>query len=657
MNVRTAIACILGITGLAMGQNHAIYTVDKEDYRADLSTAPSLAVGLEQVVVVGSHRMMMFDKSQAIDPMNPQDVRNWGPIQYSPTYPFLTSSPSSGSTISALIYPRAEFDPITGNVWILYSQASGTESTDPVFEPARPEFGGGACIRRLHIAASRRPDFDSFNVRLPGVIPPVPDPFGFTYWTGSTAIPEPDLGGAALNLNLPLLPYDPNHVSDHFPVQNNLLNPSMGFDTNHVIIVADDSSNCVISGLQGDPTGCSQVILFIPRVFDEGGVQRTIHDGGRISETDITIARMTGEPLIADAGCEALVVQEPYEQYENITLIISTDGTTFGGVGIQGIRLKGVFWDDMGTPDPSDDRWQVRQRVIQIGTQWQVDDMLLTGMELLAIKHSPLPFLFYPKAPNGFTPTLEDESFATAVLTRDNMGNPRVFAAHAGVIADSMLGTRWVVQWYLIDPDFGSIVTPPTNPPRYTKFHNAPLLSETWRPSIVEMGRIESDEINVVGDCYLPALGVTRSGQAFVEYTFSNETIDPKIVRKQVLPSSFITVPPAIMQAGPPSGYGQTDDRWALYSDLQADPTLCRFWSTHTLVEDEDTRLVWMFQRNFPCFSLDLNANGLVDPFDLLLYTDWYISGDERADTDMDGVVDAVDMANYLNAYQEATQP
>lgn len=96
---------------------------------------------------------------------------------------------------------------------------------------------------------------------------------------------------------------------------------------------------------------------------------------------------------------------------------------------------------------------------------------------------------------------------------------------------------------------------------------------------------------------------------------------------------------------------------WALYGDMQADPTGCAFWSTHTLVENANERAVWLFKTPFNCFTTDLNADGLTDPFDLLTYNDLLLTGDRRADTNADGQIDAVDPAIFLDAYQEATRP
>jgi hypothetical protein len=68
-----------------------------------------------------------------------------------------------------------------------------------------------------------------------------------------------------------------------------------------------------------------------------------------------------------------------------------------------------------------------------------------------------------------------------------------------------------------------------------------------------------------------------------------------------------------------------------MYGDMQADPGFCRFWSTHTLAEDADEREVWLFKKPYNCFTTDLNMSGSTDTYDMMLYTNYYTAGDERA--------------------------
>ena len=144
-----AVALLALAAGAAVGQDEVIYEVNAAAYRPDLSTAPSLAVGREQIVVLGSHRMMLFDKFVPIDPASSTsllDGSNWGGIPEYAGYRFQPALPSFAPSATGLIYPRADYDPITQNVWMLYSENSGQEGANP-FEPAQPdrEYVFGAC--------------------------------------------------------------------------------------------------------------------------------------------------------------------------------------------------------------------------------------------------------------------------------------------------------------------------------------------------------------------------------------------------------------------------------------------------------------------------------------------------------------------------------
>ncbi|MFI4916805.1 MAG: hypothetical protein ACIAS6_09915 [Phycisphaerales bacterium JB060] len=633
---------------------------DPAEYRFDLSTSPSLAVGLDQIVVLGSHRMTMFDKSAPIVPGSPQDTRRWGPVSYeiAPNdYPFRPAGVNLPSIdlYYALMFPEAAYDPITGHVWMLYAEGVDTESDDPVFKAARQEVSG-SCFPRLHVAASRSPAFTNFNRRLPGIVPPAPDPAGFTYWTDDAPIsPDPTgvMGGQALRLDLLFTEYE--EEGGHAQVNGSFLYPSIGFETDDVIITGVEPGQCATPFTDQVTTG-TQTILFVPREFAGASGMTTIHDGGRINEDDIVIAKTTALD-IPDDSYHTRIVQEPYEQWENVTLMISNEPVAFGGL-IQNIRLKGVFKGDQGVPvpTPGDSDWRIRQSLTLSGTDFVLDDMSISPLDLGPITGAGLPQLLYPTTPvPSFTPTMIDESFTTAVMARDNQGNPRVFAASAGIDQSTSL---WAVQWYVIDPDLGPEVVPATTPVTYQHFHSPLLLSTTWSPTIIAKGRITSYESEVAaGHCYHPVIGVTRTGRLYVEYTFSSPTVDQRIVRAQIDNSYGGVAAYEQVEFGPSLGYGEVDDRWALYGDMQADPEFCRFWSTHTLAEDNDEREVWLFKKPYNCFQTDMNLDGTTDTYDMMLFTDYYTAGDERADTNADGQIDSTDMADYLSAYDAATGP
>ncbi|MFI4916611.1 MAG: hypothetical protein ACIAS6_08920 [Phycisphaerales bacterium JB060] len=630
-------AALASMAGAAMGQNEVIFGVGVAGSGVpDLSTAPSLAVGQSQVVVMGSHQMMLFDKSVPIDPLSPAsllDSENWG-AGYS-GYPFEAwSNYFPPLAIPGLTFPRADYDPITGNVWLLYSEATGSETEPPMpFVPAQSEVQGGTCVKRLHLAASKHSAFDTFDTASAN---------GFEYVTGTDAV----------NLGLNPQPFAPG--GGHGPFGTDPIYPSFGFDTDDVFIAAMDAGVCTVSaepGDPGDPPDYGQTILVLPREF--GSPATTIHDGGIPQANDFTIIRMSGL-RVEDPCFQMMAVQEPYEQYGNVTLFISTNATSWGtGTpgGIDGIRLRGVYRDSTGT-------LQVRQSLEQDpGGVWSLNDADIAAPldDLIPTYQYSPPSSIYPETPS-FDPTVENGAFHTALLTKDNQGNPRVFAAHAAL--DDGL---WAVQWYVIDPAFGPEVTPSTDPPTYQHFHAAPLLSDDWEPTIVAAGRItQGGPEDELGHCYHPVLGVSRTGQLFIEYTFSEDMIDQKIVRATISNSYSSVAAYQLMQSGPTAGYDPSpdyDERWALYGDMQTDPTACRFWSTHTLVDTATRRDVWLFAKGFGCFQTDMNLDGGTDPIDMMEYTSAYMRGDRRADTDADMVIDAADLANFVDAYDAATGP
>lgn len=316
----------------------------------------------------------------------------------------------------------------------------------------------------------------------------------------------------------------------------------------------------------------------------------------------------------------------------------------------------------MGPP-----RWEVRQRLEEDppgSMNWEILDMDVSSYGLQFFR--PQSVGSPPDHPDalGFSPTVEEDMFTSAILTEDAAGNPRVFAVHA-VLPDDGTGApedNWVVQWYVIDPQ-----VPDTDPisQGYEPFFDAPIESEDWRPTIVEAGRIEVEG----GHCYHPVLGVSTGGLMTIEYTYSALGV-PQEIRRQRFDASHTPIGSATtLRTGPSQGY--QGPRWALWGDLQFDPNpatgpgACNWlWSTHTLVDEDATssstiRDVWLFRKaSTPfCFQTDLNQNGFTDLADMALYTDYYAAGDPRADTDADGQVDAIDMLNYVDAYDAATGP
>lgn len=579
-------------------------------------------------VVLGTHRMVLYNKSGT-----QVDTKVWDQHLPDADFPF---APAYDGTFRSLVHPRAEYDPISGRLWMMFSENFDTD----------PE-GDWNCVQNLHLAVGKA----HTEYTTPGVLDSLEETHWW-YYTGRAAESTDGNGGVAFNLNdEDIDPFRANPFGLHGPTGDTVRLPSYGFDERAMIVAFSSFGSCAVE----DPGPFQQFIYIIPR-FDPGNDEPWLIDGVRADEDDMISIRMQHEPLAVDDSVEAYVVQEPYEQYNNTTLLISSLGVTEGDPQ-NFLRLKGLFYNDKGTPsNPSDDEWEVRQSLQYDSgsSDWVLFD---TDINDTSLNYFEATADEYPDIPEPtLSPTVEGDFFTSAVLTEDAFGNPRVFAVHA-VLPDDGLGDpedRWVIQWYVIDPDLGD-------------FHTAAIESVDWRPTVVEAGRIEDTE----GHCYHPVMGVSAAGLMTIEYTYSSST-DAQEIRRAVFNSSYAITSDTALETGPVYGYeyfSSDTDRWALYGDLQFDPAVgagaCNWlWSTHTLVDenatdDTDIRDVWLFRQNHAgfCFQTDMNQNGFTEFDDMVMYNNLFLQEDARADTDADGVVDATDMANYLDAYDKATGP
>jgi hypothetical protein len=629
------VTCFFGLAGAAAGQDQIVYDVDESPgkFQFKYSTAPSVGVSNLAAVVFGTHEMALFNKSGG-----KIDSRDWAFQLPDATYPF---APAYDGSLRSLIYPRAEYDPIAGRLWMF---ASETYSLEPEVD--------WSCTQMLHAAINKNP----------AVLPQGGTLNNFSngqwwYYTGRTAESTQGNGGVAFDLGStsvdPFRQPDPPRIplDAHAPVGDTLQLPSYGFDERAVIVALSSRGMCVV---ESPPlvVPFEQFIYVIPREgTDAFSNPFDIENGLRTPEDSMVCIRMRDVPIILDDSVNAYVVQEPYEQYPNATFLVSTAASA-PGVSQTTIRVKGLFFNDGGTPsDPTDDQWEVRQSLEQdAGAQqgWRLFDSDIGDPLLNFFRPTAAD---YPDAPD-FSPTVEGDFITSAVLTEDASGTPRIFAVHAA-LADDGTGNpsdRWIVQWYVIDPDLAD-------------FHSAPILSEDWRPTVIARGRIEESE----GNCYHPVLGVNDDGLMTIEYTYSSGSDDQEIRRARFNSSYAITSTQALAPAPTLPDQRFLNSRWALYADLQFDPAVgpgvCNWlWSTHTLVDgdattDTEIRDVWLYRQNQTgfCFQTDLNQSGFTDPIDMMMYTDYYMRGDERADTDADGRVDSIDMARYLDAYSAAT--
>jgi hypothetical protein len=629
------IAAIAGVAAVTLGQaSVAVYDADRIDYDADLSLMPQIGVSETYAVVFGSHEMLLYDKATPITATNWLDRGYWtsfgyGTHQFKPFY-----TDPVGLFKAFLTYPRADYDPMSNTVWMVASEArTPTFSGTP-----RPEVQNALCeveyvlhlsttVENAHVTTFM--DCDDIAATPPNC---------WHYLTGSNAIvvSDPFIQRYSLGGSHNVFDDAPQHLS-------------LAFDERAVMVAAMNPTECVVQG-EGNPDRRGQCVLILERELDGG--TSSYHTNGSPTPDDMTMVRFDDLPF-PDATVHALAVQEPYDheklepEFENMTLFITTDGAAYGagtpGV-IRGVRLRGLFWDS------SINEWRMRQALKEFpamsGDYVPKDAPFDPALELGAVFGASPPFL--PEAPAGFEPLNDNEMFTSAVLAEDWAGNNRVFAAHAGVVtfgSGQSFDNRWVVQWYVIDPDLAN-------------FHN-PAALDTWTPTVVAAGRIIDDGASPepnAGDCYLPTIGVSRCGQVYVEYTFSNATTQPQIRRATLNFAYDDVLATALVQSGPSNGYQSFPDRWALYPDMQADPLSNRFWSAHTLTgSTSNDRDAWLFKQSYLCFQTDMNRDGAVDAADMMMFTDYYTAGDMRADTDADEIVDAIDMLNFVDAYDAAT--
>jgi hypothetical protein len=642
---------LLASAGLAFGQSQNIVFTQDNDEPASPglgwgATAPHVGVGQSAVVVSANRRLAIYDKTAT-------QLELWNIATGSPAYPFLidpTHTDPRGDPI--LFDPQSDYDPIANRNWLLYLEGVGTDD-------GAPGLGG---ISRLHLGVSKDPaDF-------PGGGPL--DTLADTHWwyythdtgTGTKA-------GAEFNLNASLLLLQQyKGESTHNTPNTTVRLASMGFDEQAIMVTPNDNNISTKDPFDPAPLYLfnaypgEQYIYIIPRDHAGG----SITDGDRPSESDITFINMNAgfagsQVRVPDPTVYYRAVHEPYpdpaspgltNQVENATFFISL-GDYYAEE--MGIRLRGIFDAD---PSSATD-WTLQQHLNSSDPTTLVDMAVGSGKEFAV----PTRFFTFdlPRTPDPavdpWTPHAPGGTFQTAVLARDTEGDFRIFAAHAVHPIDDVSGqptTQWVVQWYVIDPklgDFGSAT--PTD----------------WQPEIVAQGRIENE-----GDGYHPVMVVNRQGQAFIEYTYSDGTPTgwPQIRRVRLNNSYTVVVGSETLVLGGPSApyepanmyYGY----WADYADAQADPfDNCRYWSTHTLVHDVDgpttldRRDVWLFRQLYApnCFQsnsmLDLNDDTEVDAYDLAAFGPMFERGARRVDIDGNGIVEALDMVLFYDAYDAYT--
>lgn len=550
-----------------------------------------------------------------------------------------------------LFDPQAGYDPISGRLWMVYLEGVASTISSP----------GLGVQAHLHMAVNKDP------AEFPGGGPL--DTLADTHWhyythdtgTGTKAGAEYDL----TLLPSPYLLYKDEF--GHHPADATVRLPSVGFDEQAIMVAVNETNENV----DGDNVPLhligngrwNQLIYIFPRDHTGG----SITDGDRPSEDEVTIIRMGALRDTTDRDEDFShyyrAVQEPYpnpggglpnEQVENATFFISMADPDLSGF-YNDIRLRGIYDAD---PSPTATDWTLQQQTVSVSGLYELIDI---GVGQYAHPSSIiLPFRLPDTPDSTWEPNAYGGYFQTAVLARDVANEFMIFAVHAiQDVASGEPAGHWIVQWYVIDPDLAG-------------FGSAP---DGWQPSIVAQGRLDDE-----GDRYHPVIVVNRQGQAFIDYTYSDDTTWPSI-RRVRLNSGYTAVVGSELpvQGGPATAYDPLDPvygYWADYADAQADPfNQCAYWSTHTLVTEppnanppitlDDRRNVWLFHEAYgnvvtACFQttsmLDLNDDNEVDTYDMLEFADFYARGARRVDINADGVVDETDLRLYTDAYDAFTR-
>lgn len=218
---------VLCCAGAALAQDLAIYDHAQACDSWDLSTMPALAVG-NQIVVAGSHRMMLYNKFPIITPSTTPLASI---VQTDTAFPFKHTEPASFPFVNLLTWPDAAFDPYTGRTWIAFGEANGILPLVPPCYPAQPDRTSTDCFPNLHLAASKSATVSGFGGS------------DWNFITGSSATSMGN-GGAAFFVGIRGSNFvQPFRATGHLPVEGFLTWLSLAFDENDVFVAGNDLAN------------------------------------------------------------------------------------------------------------------------------------------------------------------------------------------------------------------------------------------------------------------------------------------------------------------------------------------------------------------------------------------------------------------------------
>ncbi|MEQ8317297.1 MAG: hypothetical protein RIE77_06885 [Phycisphaerales bacterium] len=626
LNIVAAIVVASGLAASAASAQIAdvVWTTDDDDDFGAWNTDAGISVGSSAVVCTQNMHISILNKSGVVQ-------EDHGVTDA--TFPFIRVDDfvgtGSGDFPSRFFDPQTVYDPEEGRLWIVYSENNTSGSGE--------SFGtGDNDISALHLAVNKDPAF--FPVG--GTLDTFDDDYWWYYTGKSVATTGIGNGGAYFDLqNDDIAEYPDGGPHTTFPDGPNSLvdKPHMAVDEQAVYIATTGGSIDSTENING-------TLLIIPTSHGSG---LSIYDGDKPDYDDLTFIRMNELPAV-DGHNRHYAVQEPYDQVSNAQFFVSGPG----GDDQDTIRLGGLWYDD----DPIAPRWHYSQRVAT-DTSTTPDDMDLNpGLEFST--DGSYRAVTPDTAAGDWEIRTGGTFFPSAVLVKDGNSDECIFAVHHVRPMDDSQNPavpedRWVVQWYVIDPDLAKF--------RSISGTTGTTPSSSWDPQIVAMGRLDDDD----GDRIHPVIGVTKQGVAYIEFTYTSSTVWPEVRRVQlnnaytdIVPNSEVTV-----QGGVANEYFTTDPEhrigWADFADMQADPSNdCVFWSTHTLVHEDDLtvndkRDIWFFETVINCNNANLNGDGGVDLLDMAMFNDYYSTGARRVDMNTDGTTDSTDAIIYNDAYDE----
>ena len=430
----------------------------------------------------------------------------------------------------------------------------------------------------------------------------VPDDFSDTYWhiyTGDGTVSG--TAGAAFTLlrNPPSMPGGLDGQADH---------PTVAIDDDYLYLCIRDLVPPIVGPLR-------QTAVVFPLVHSGGD----LYAGNRVAETEISFLDFdTIGPLRPDPDESTLhgSVMETTPFTDDYQFFITTNEAPGTGTTLHQFIRLGVLIETAppsgGAPATFD---------------YQFVDMAVPGVAS-----------FFDANRNGhrpITPGISDylapvfSKIETAVRHRDVAGNDYIHAVHeyqANVGGSAV--NDFTTRWYKIDPDLADIGT------------------TGWASSIIRTDVLPQPAHQ---DTYHSAIAVNNLAKLGVSWTRSDATTYPQMEYGIYNPATS-TLTQGVHSTGPAATAPWDDQdhpafRWADYADIQLDPNGCRFWAACTLIgttpgsvpgtiEDRDA---WIGTIPFNCFTTDMNMSGFTDTYDLMMYADYFTTGDTRADTNADG--------------------